>query len=167
MMVVILALLLVALPLVVLLGLGIGMVGAGIVDAGSVHFSSYWAGDGWCVRVCLMRCDCLRPGERERLCVVRHMGASMQGVEVLLGWCAREGWLLWCVVKRGVMWVLLVLHVDDCLSNCYRSMWSVLLLCLCWFSCVEFDSITFFGMTYDWVSYCYSCSSFFRYECRR
>jgi hypothetical protein len=43
------------------------------------------------VRVCLMRCDCLRPGERERLCVGRNMGASMQGIEVLLGWCAREG----------------------------------------------------------------------------
>ena len=53
------------------------------------------------------------------------------------------------MVKRGVMWVQLVLHVDDCLSQYYRSMRSVSLLCLRWFSCVEFDSITFFGMTYD------------------
>ena len=29
--------------------IGIWMVGAGVVDAGSVYFSSNWAGDGCCV----------------------------------------------------------------------------------------------------------------------
>ena len=49
MMVVIFSLLLVALPLVVLLGLKIVLVGAVVVDAGSVHCSSNWVEDGCCV----------------------------------------------------------------------------------------------------------------------